>query len=115
MSDLISITDTPKLGVKFSTQAQKAHVRAWEASGETMSHYCQSHGLSLSAFSGWSNKYSQKKNGEFIGIAPLVKNTTIKKGQSMQIVFGNQVRIIIAEITDLSAIVKLLKELSQCT
>ena len=45
----------------FTAQARRAHVRAYQSSGESMIAYCDKHHLALSTFKTWVTKYGEKK------------------------------------------------------
>ena len=70
----------------FTAQARRAHVRAYQVSGESMVAYADKNRLVLSTFKGWVTRYGEKAiPAAFIPISPS-KNalTEISKTKSLQ-------------------------------
>ena len=101
----------------FTAQARRAHVRAYQVSGETMIAYCEKNHLSLSTFKTWVSKYGEKKvPAAFIPITVPVKTQTneLKKlpaAQRLEIIAGG-LKIYLPEINDIDVVIKLIKGLS---
>ena len=100
----------------FTAQARRAHVRAYQASGESMVAYAGKHHLVLSTFKGWVTRYGEKVIPS--AFVPIVspKNTLaeIKKTKSLQHVeiYAGNIKIIFPEISDTETLVQLIKGLS---
>ena len=45
----------------FTAQVRRAHVRAYQISGESMVAYCKKNHFALSTFKAWVTKYGKKK------------------------------------------------------
>ena len=102
--------------IYFTAQARRAHVRAYQASGESMVAYAGKHHLVLSTFKGWVTRYGEKAiPAAFVPISPF-KNTLIevKKTKSLQHVeiHAGNIKIIFPEISDTETFIQLIRGLS---
>lgn len=100
----------------FTAQARRAHVRAYQASGESMVAYADKHHLVLSTFKGWVTRYGEKVIPA--AFVPIVspKNTLIeiKKTKSLQHVeiHAGNIKIIFPEISDTETLIQLIRGIS---
>lgn len=101
----------------FTGQTRRAHVKAYQASGDTMLAYSEKHDLGLSTLKRWVSNYGEKKvPGTFIPAVISTKKEAQESKQrpSMQrleIITGD-IKVILPEIVDIAIVVKLIKELS---
>src|SRR3990167_6521331 len=101
----------------FTAQARRAHVRSYQASGESMIVYCEKHHLALSTFKTWVTKYGEKViPAQFVPMTLASKNPndTLKKTKSLsqiEIHAGN-IKIVISEVPNVETLIQLIKGLS---
>ncbi len=101
----------------FTGQTRRAHVKAYQASGETMVVYSEKHNLGLSTLKRWVSNYGEKKvPGAFIPAMMSTKkeaqeNKQRSSMQRLEIIAGD-IKIVLPEIVDIAIVVKLIKELS---
>lgn len=100
----------------FTAQARRAHVRAYQASGESMVAYAGKHHLVLSTFKGWVTRHGEKViPAAFVPIAPPKNTLTeIKKIKSLLCceIYAGDIKIILSEIADIEILIQLIKGLS---
>ena len=100
----------------FTVQARRAHVRAYQTSGESMIAYCDKHHLALSTFKAWVTKYGEKKiPAAFVPIiASKNISAEISKSKALQLVeiHVNNIKIIFPEISDIETLIQLIRGLS---
>ncbi len=100
----------------LTAQARRAHVRAYQTSGESMIAYCDKHHLALSTFKAWVTKYGEKKiPAAFVPIVASKNiSTEINKSKALQLVeiHVNNIKIIFPEISDTETLIQLIKGLS---
>ena len=60
-----------------------AHIRAWEASGQTQQAYVLAHGLSKSVFGYWLRRYRQEKQGGFVEVSVGAESAPARSSEGM--------------------------------
>ena len=55
-----------------------AHIRAWEASGQTQQAYVLAQGLPKSVFRYWLRRYRQEKQGGFVEVSPVAESVPVR-------------------------------------
>lgn len=100
----------------LTAQARRAHVRAYQADGESMIAYCDKHRLALSTFKSWVTKYGEKKiPAAFVPIVAS-KNISaeISKSKALQLVeiHIDNIKIIFPEISDTETLIQLIPGMS---
>lgn len=100
----------------LTAQARRAHVRAYQADGESMIAYCDKHRLALSTFKSWVTKYGEKKiPAAFVPIvASKSISAEISKSKALQLVeiHINNIKIIFPEISDTETLIQLIRGMS---
>ena len=113
--------NSPTQNIKYaylSTQAKRAHVRAYQSTGQTMIAYCEQTHLALSTFKAWVSKYGEKKS--VTGFIPMIvdnKNQVTaeikNETQRLEIQKGD-FKIIFPGITNLEMTIHLIKGIIAC-
>lgn len=100
----------------FTAQARRAHVRAYQAAGESMVAYVDKNRLVLSTFKGWVTRYGEKAiPAAFIPITPSKSTLTeISKTESLQRVeiHVGDIKIIFPEMHNTETFIQLIRGLS---
>lgn len=104
---------------RFTAEERRAHVAAYFASGQSLPNYSRAHNVSKSALYKWTKIYHNEttKTASFIPIAlPTLGGTPIIKPyqQELHIIIKSEVKLVIPELVDITAVVKLIKALSAC-
>lgn len=105
----------------LTPQAWQARVRAYQASGESMSSYCKKHQLALSTFSRWVRKYEGKSAADFIPVLTKRSKVFTEKASHQSEVLRNieiqskNIKIIISEIANTNLLVQLIQGISNVT
>ncbi len=117
-----SAIDETKLTLKtiqLTTQARRAHVRAYQACGEPMVAYCEKNHLALSTFKAWVAKYGEKKMAP--NFIPVVSKDIPQTADNKSVTFRNveihtkNIKIIIPEMIDANSLIQLIQGLSHAT
>ena|SRR5438552_374579 len=113
-----AVIDESKLTPKtkqLTAQARRAHVRAYQASNDSMIVYCEKNHFALSTFKVWVTKYGEKKTTPgFISV--VSKN--VQQLENKCIAFRNieihtkNIKIVIPEIADTNLLIQLIQGLS---
>jgi len=59
-----------------------AHIRAWEASGQTQQAYVLAQGLPKSVFRYWLRRYRQEKQGGFVEVSPVAESVPVLRDET---------------------------------
>jgi hypothetical protein len=110
---------TIKTKIQLTAQARRAHVRAYQASGESMVAYCEKNHLALSTFKSWVTKCGEKKIAP--NFIPVVTKNIQQSSQSKPVAFCNieiharGIKFVIPEIADTNSLIQLIQGLSHAT
>lgn len=86
------------------------HIKSWQASGERPSTYCRENNLAPSTFRTWLKQSAIKKPVfKKIPIKPLPKR--LDEPPVLLVKIGDNLKLYFNTLTDISSIMKLLKEL----
>ena len=101
----------------FTAQARRAHVRAYQSSGQSMIMYCDKHHLALSTFKTWVTKYGEKLiPAQFVPMTLASKNPNdaFKKTKSLSKIeiHAGDIKIVISEVANVETLIQLIKGLS---
>lgn len=102
--------------IQLTTQARRAHVRAYQANGESMVAYCEKNHLALSTFKAWVVKYGERKIAP--GFIPVVSKEIQQSPQNKSVAFRNieihtkGIKIVIPEIANANSLIQLIQGLS---
>lgn len=100
----------------FTGQMRRAHVRAYQISGESMIAYCGKHHLALSTFKSWVTKYGEKIiPASFVPMTLASKNSDetkkVKLLPHIEIHTGD-IKIVVHNATDTETLIQLIRGLS---
>lgn len=101
---------------RYSVEERSGHVKSWKESGLSLSQYSSLHEIPLATFYGWTKTKSNNSVGTFIPLRVAQKKQVPTVLQQELIVeFKNGIRLLIKELIDTRCIVKLIKEIEQCS
>lgn len=114
-----SVQKEKPIHTKLTVQERRAHVQAYLASQQSLPSYSQEHNIPKSTLYTWIKMYPNESTnlGSFIPVAlPSLKNTPIIKPhkQEIHIMINPEFKLVIPELVDISAVVKLIQALSPC-
>ena len=100
-----------------SAEAREAHVKAWQASGLTMSAYCREHGLALSSFSVWVGKSKDKKSVKgkrFFPVKRIAKANRTMNQFMVKVTLANGIGVQLQAPLSFCEVIDLTQELRRC-
>lgn len=101
----------------LSAEGREVHVKAWQASGLTMSAYCREHQLSLSSLSVWVSKSKSKKSvsaKRFFPVKGMPKANIPTSQLMVKVTLTNGIGVQLQAPLSLDDVIQLARELSQC-
>ena len=93
-----------------------AHLKKWKESGLSVTEYCRHHGIPPTSFLGWRRK-AMKPDKIFKPVAVTSSTSSTKPvtANVIEIVAEPAVKIRLLNVTDVSLVINLVKELNKCS
>lgn len=108
-SSFIELTTKPSpKNNSYTPEDRQTHCNQWRQSGLSMSEYCRRHQLTVSSLSLWL-KHSKNPDKSSPPIPPMART------QSLEVRLVNGSWLLFSEITDVDAIVQLVKAFDTCS
>lgn len=97
-----------------SSELRRSHVNRWKKSNLTMSEYCRQQNLPVSNLSNWSRKNDKSKH-EFkkmtVSASPVVQE---RQANVIEIMIDQRIKMRLLNVTDLSLVAHIVKDIIKC-
>ena len=100
-------------GKKYTLEERKAHIVKYQKSGLSLSDYCREQPFVISTLSKWMTD-SKLSLSESPLASTLLTKSTLGLKAGIEIILQTGIRLRFAEVSDLSAMIKLIRALNIC-
>lgn len=108
--EINSKSNIPKQARRYSVSERQSHLESWQKSGLTMNKYCRQSDISLASFKQWLKKCNIPSE---IGLE-INKAVTPSSPRWAELILTNGLRLRIFDLSNISEIICLVKELETC-